>query len=304
MLKRFKQYIWILLFQKLFTFWQRHGFHLTPNHYYQPIPDTANLSATLWEQPSACIGIDFNEQFQIRMLHDFTKNYSHEYNKFPKNKTQIPYEYYIDNEYFASVDGEVLYCMTRHFKPKKIFEIGSGNSTYLFAKAILENQKDDPHYACEFIAFEPYPNATLQQGLPGLSKLVTTKVQEVPLSEFDRLQSGDILFIDSSHVLKIASDVQYEYLEVLPRLSQGVLVHIHDIFLPAEYPKHWVVEQYRFWNEQYILQAFLAFNQTFEILWAGSYMHLKYPHELQAAFRSYTGDATWPKSVWLRRTKA
>lgn len=204
---------------------------------------------------------------------------------------------------FESVDGEVLYCMIRHFKPKKIFEIGSGNSTYLFAQAILKNKEEHNDYECELVAIEPYPNNILKTGFAGLSKLIPKKVQDISLSEFKKLTENDILFIDSSHVLKIGSDVQYEYLEILPRLKKGVLVHLHDIFLPAEYPKEWVLKDYRFWTEQYLLQAFLAFNDSFEVIWAGSYMHLKHPDKLEVAFSSYRRNERWPGSFWIRKIR-
>jgi hypothetical protein len=114
------------------------------------------------------------------------------------------------------------------------------------------------------------------------------------------LGENDILFIDSTHVLRIGSDVQYEFLEVLPRLRPGVYVHIHDIFMPAEYPEAWVRREHRFWTEQYLLQAFLCYNGAFEVIWAGSYMHLKHPDELAAAFASY-GPGRHPGSFWIRR---
>ena len=116
-------------------------------------------------------------------------------------------------------------------------------------------------------------------------------------------ENHDILFIDSSHVLRIGGDVQYEYLEILPRLARGVIVHSHDIFLPAEYPRHWVLEEHKFWTEQYLLQAFLAFNDSFEVLWAGSYMHLKHPEKLEEAFSSYKRERTLPGSFWMRKVK-
>lgn len=97
---------------------------------------------------------------------------------------------------------------------------------------------------------------------------------------FQSLEANDILFIDSTHVLKIGGDVKYEYLEILPRLQNGVIVHSHDIFFPCEYPKNWTLENHWFWTEQYLLQAFLAFNSAFEILWAGQYMNRKYPDKL------------------------
>ncbi len=193
--------------------------------------------------------------------------------------------------------------MIRHFKPRKIIEIGSGYSTYLLAQAILKNKKENDGYECELVAVEPYPNDILKAGFPGLFKLIPNKVQDIPLSIFEKFRDNDILFIDSSHVLKIGSDVQYEFLEILPRLKKGVIVHIHDIFLPAEYPKESVLKKYRFFTEQYLLQAFLAFNDSFELLFAASYMHLKHPDKLEASFYSYEREARWPGSFWMRKTK-
>ena len=109
------------------------------------------------------------------------------------------------------------------------------------------------------------------------------------------------MFIDSSHVVRIGGDVVFEFLQVLPRLRIGVLVHVHDIFLPAEYARDWVIRQKRFWTEQYLLQAFLAFNSAFEIVWAASYMHMNHPQRLAAAFPSYRPDRCWPGSFWFRR---
>ena len=151
------------------------------------------------------------------------------------------------------------------------------------------------------MAVEPYPNATIKKGFPGLSRLIDAPVQQVSLAEFERLRENDILFIDSSHVLKIGSDVEFLFLEVLPRLNPGVIVHIHDIFLPANYPRRWVVDELRFWNEQYILQAFLAFNRAFEVLWAASYMNIKHPERLESAFPSYKRGQRPPGSFWMRK---
>ncbi|MBP8960293.1 MAG: class I SAM-dependent methyltransferase [Bacteroidales bacterium] len=289
--------------KKSFPFWQKLGFHITPNHYYQPIPDTRTLKDDLWQKQSELAGIDINEEGQINLLSQFSSEFKEEYESFPRSKTLIPYQYYVNNSAFESVDGEILYCMIRYFKPKKIFEIGSGNSTYLSAQAILKNKEKDDSYKCELVAIEPYPNDILRSGFRGFSKLMPKKAQDIPLSEFKKLRENDILFIDSSHVLKIGSDVQYEYLEILPRLNKGVIVHLHDIFLPAEYSKEWVLKDYRFWTEQYLLQAFLAFNDSFEVLWAGSYMHLRHPDKLEEAFSSYKRDERWPGSFWIRRIK-
>ncbi|HVF56474.1 MAG TPA: class I SAM-dependent methyltransferase [Pyrinomonadaceae bacterium] len=288
--------------RRSFPLWQRLGVHVVPNHFYQPIPDTRTLREDLWRNRSELGGINFNDGRQTELLALFRERYAAEYENFPREKTSAPQQYYTNNGAFESVDGEILYCMIRHFKPRRIFEIGSGNSTYLSAQAALKNTEEDGR-ECRLTAFEPYPNEVLRAGFPGLSELVERKVQDVPAEKFEELEAGDILFIDSSHVLKIGSDVQYEYLEILPRLRPGVIVHVHDIFLPAEYPREWVLDSYTFWNEQYLLQAFLAFNESFEVLWAGSYMHLVHPDKLEAAFVSYDRAKNWPGSFWMRRVK-
>ncbi len=298
----YKWFLW-QLYRKSFSFWQKLGIHITPNHYYFPIPDTRTLKDDLWQKESELVGININEQGQLNLLSIFSSKFKEEYERFPRSKTSVPYQYYVNNGKFESVDGEILYCMIRYFKPKKIFEIGLGYSTYLSAQAILKNKEEDSGYECELVAIDPYPNDILRAGFPGMSKLIPKKVQDIPLSEFKKLTKNDILFIDSSHVLKIGSDVQYEYLEILPRLNKGVIVHIHDMFLPAEYPKDWVLKYFRFWNEQYLVQAFLTFNDHFEVLWAGSYMHLKHPDKLEEAFSSYKRTERWPGSFWIRKIK-
>ena len=286
--------------KKSFPFWQSLGFHITPNHFHQPIPDTRKLKDDLWLKKSNLVGIDMNEEGQITLLSQFSSQFKHEYERFPGHKTPVPYQYYVNNGAFVSVDGEILYCIIRHFKPSKIFEVGSGYSTYLSAEALLRNEEETGNLG-KLIVFDPYPNDTLMAGFPGLSKLVISKIEDTDLTRFDELEENDILFIDSTHVLKIGGDVQFLYLEVLPRLRKGVMVHIHDIFLPSEYPKKWVLKDYRFWTEQYLLQAFLAFNYAFEVLWAGSYMHLRYPDKLKQAFDSYDPSTTQPGSFWIRK---
>lgn len=288
-----------ILFNRLFDVWQRLGFHVTKNHYYEPLPDTRALKDELWLNNSSLVGIDINEKGQLDLLNEFTRKFKREYDLLPQNRTKDPHQYFIDNGEFSAVDGEILYCMIRYFKPRRIFEVGSGNSTYLSAEAVLKNKGEN--YRCELTVCDPYPNDVLKSGFPGFDKLITREIQDIPLLEFDKLQENDILFIDSSHVLKVGSDVRYEYNEILPRLKRGVIVHIHDIFLPAEYPKEWILKYHRFWNEQYLLQAFLAFNGNYEVLWAASYMHLNYPDKLEAYFAPYKKEKSWPASFWMRK---
>lgn len=293
---------WVMrLLHGTFTFWQRLGIHALPNHFYSPIPDTRSFDEHFWSRQSDLVGVTINGEQQQSLLTTFSSLYRDEYEQFPRSKTRTPHEYYVNNGAFESVDGELLYCMIRHAKPRRIVEIGSGNSTYLMAQAIRANTQTDLAYACELVAIEPYPNRVLQAGFPGLTRLIPQRVQDVPLEEFCNLGESDILFIDSSHILSIGSDVQYEFLEILPRLKPGVLVHVHDIFLPAPYRKETIVRDYRFFNEQSILQAFLAFNDAFSVLWAGSYMHLRHPDLLEQHIGTYDRLRCWPGSFWMKR---
>lgn len=300
-MRAIKRLVYRVFFDLLFPLWERLGFHLTLNHYYSPIPDTRTLDDALWRRPSDLPGIDMNEDGQLRLLEEFSARYKAEYDALPvsADEAQQPHGFHLDNPGFLFVDAEIAYCFFRRFRPARVIEIGSGFSTLLAATALRRNREEGGS-ACDFVAIEPYPGEVLLRGVPGLTRLIRGRVQDVPLSEFARLQENDILLIDSSHVAKVGSDVLYEYLEILPRLNRGVIVHVHDIFLPSEYPKSWFVKDRRFWNEQYLLQAFLTFNERYEVLWSCSYMHLRHPQRLTAAIRTYDRRTQWPSSFWMR----
>jgi predicted O-methyltransferase YrrM len=251
-----------------------------------------------------------NSDLQLKFLREIFPRFRDEFN-FPEEKDSSiqDYDFFLRNGCFEAGDAEVLHSMIRYFKPKKIVEIGSGFSTYISARACLLNKEKDG-VKTKLIAIEPFPNDTIKQGFPGLSELIKTPLEQIDLDLFRSMEANDIVFIDSTHVLKIGGDVKYEYLEIIPRLKKGVIVHSHDIFLPAEYHRRWVVENHWFWTEQYLLQAFLAFNNAFEILWAGQYMARKYFNELIPVFPSYqntqlktaeTNQSIGSGSLWMRR---
>jgi predicted O-methyltransferase YrrM len=285
---------------KYFDLWQKHGFHVTQVHYYQPIPDTRSLPVSFWDRVSDLSGVDMREEQQKQLLSEIVARFKNEYTAIPEGASTPEFQYYLGNTGFEAVDAEMLFGLIRLLKPRRMYEIGSGFSTLLAADALRRNRIEG--HSCRFVAIEPYPSAALEAKLPREVGLWCVPVREVPLDEFELLCEGDILFIDSSHVCKIGSDVQFVFLEVLPRLRSGVVVHIHDIFMPMEYPRQWVLEWHRFWNEQYLLQMFLSFNTTFEVLWAGQWMHIKHPDLLAKAFPSYKAGVS-PASFWFRRTR-
>jgi predicted O-methyltransferase YrrM len=285
---------------RYFKLWQSQGFHVTPIHYYQPIPDTHGLALSLWSRVSDLRGIDMRDEQQKELLLEVTATFKDEYTAIPKDAPTEQFDYYLGNVAFEAVDAEMLFGLIRLLKPRRMYEIGSGFSTLLAADALRRNRADG--YPCRLVAIEPDPPAELEAKLRGDVDLWRVPVQQVSLDEFELLRENDILFIDSSHVCKIGSDVQFEFLEVLPRIRPGVVVHVHDIFMPVEYPKQWVLDWHRFWNEQYLLQAFLSFNTAFEVLWAGQWMHIKHPDLLAKAFPSYKAGVS-PASFWFQRSR-
>jgi hypothetical protein len=290
-------------FREIFSLWERRGFHVTPVHFYQPIPDTQSLPETLWNRPSELVGIDMNDSRQLDLLRNHFPKFRHEYEQWPTEPTGEPGRFYLRKSPFGGTDALAAYCMFRHFQPRLIIEVGSGFSSLVAAEAIAKN-KDSA-----LICIEPFPPDFLRAGFPGLRSLIEKKVQDMDVEFFSQLKSGDILFIDSSHTVKIGGDVNFLFLEVLPSLNPGVIVHVHDIFLPFDYRRDWVLDEFRFWSEQYLLQAFLTFNSQFEVLMANRYLAHRYLKDLKAAFPTLANlKGTDPTSVewgggsfWMRR---
>jgi hypothetical protein len=291
-------------FNEIFRLWECHGFHVTPVHFYQPIPDTQTLPEALWDRPSELVGIDMNDSGQLDLLRRHFPKFRDEYEQIPIKSNGDGF--HLNNTLFGGTDALVAYCMVRQFQPRLIIEIGSGLSSLLLAEAALRNDSS------ALICIEPFPRKFVRKGFPGLQSLIEKKVQDIDLEFFSRLDSRDLLFIDSCHTVKIGGDVNYLFLEVLPRLKPGVIVHVHDIFLPFEYRRDWVMDEFRFWSEQYLLQAFLTFNSEFEVLMANYYLARRYQEDLKAAFPILENLKTvrpnsgrWDGgSFWMRRRPA
>ncbi len=181
------------------------------------------------------------------------------------------------NGTFESGDAEFWYQLIRQVKPARIYEIGSGNSTRLAMRAIKKNQEEDGDYSCRHLCIEPYEMQWLDSS--GV-EVIREKVENLDLSLFEDLDEGDILFIDSSHIIRPQGDVLFEYLNILPTLKKGVIVHIHDIFTPKNYLASWLIDDARLWNEQYLLEAFLTQNNNWKVLSALNFLKHKYFEEL------------------------
>lgn len=265
------------------------------DHYYQPmINPKKHLTKSLRDERELH-GVDFNIDEQLKVLSKF--NYNSELLNFPLNKIKDK-EFFYDNGSYESGDAEYLYNMVRHFKPHRIIEIGSGNSTLMVRNAIAKNKIDDSNYNCHHICIEPYEQ-------PWLDKidveLIIEKVECIDKSLFQKLESNDILFIDSSHIIRPQGDVLFEYQELLPSLKSGVFIHIHDVFTPRDYLDEWVYN-HRLWNEQYLLESFLTYNSEFRIIGALNYLAHNYLNEFSEkcpVFAKQQGRE--PGAFWMIR---
>lgn len=235
------------------------------DHYFEPLFNPKHLRYSL-RNTRTLPGIDLNINGQLEILGRF--RFNDELDRFPLEKRQEG-EFYYHNQSFGACESQYLYNIIRSFKPKRIIEIGSGISTLMAKNAIEANKGLDKSYDCRQICIEPYENTWLE----GLDiELIRRRVEELHKDIFLSLEANDILFIDSSHIIRPQGDVLFEYLEILPILKSGVLVHVHDIFTPRDYLYRWRFEEMKLWDEQYLLEAFLSFNRQYKVIGAINYL--------------------------------
>lgn len=266
-----------------------------PGHFHSPIPDMKFIDqnqARLFDRSTQSIaGIENHLEDQLALMEKLA-DYAEDL-PFKADQT-TGFRYYFHNDYFSYGDAIALFGMLRHFRPQRIIEVGSG-----FSSALMLDVNDfffKNEMALTFI--EPYPKrlfSLLNEEDMRRNEIITDVVQNVSLERFEALQANDILFIDSSHVAKIGSDVVHLVTNVLPSLNDGVIVHFHDVFWPFEYPAEWVREGTA-WNENYMLKAFLQFNHRFKIIFFNSYLATHH-HNLLAKsiplFMQNSGGSLW-----------
>jgi predicted O-methyltransferase YrrM len=267
-------------------------------HYNSPLPGYDEVERRAEElfatDVDGIAGIDLRAEAQLALLRDCAP-YVADFD-WPSAKRE-GVRYYRENPWFEIGDALSLYLLLRHSAPRRVVEVGSGFSSALMLD-VSERFLDG---AVHFTFVEPYPerlHALLGDADRERSRIHEAPVQEVPLSVFDALEAGDVLFIDSSHVSRIGSDVNHLFFEVLPRLAPGVLVEVHDVLWPFEYPKKWILGGSA-WNEAYLVRAFLQYNDRFEIVLFNSYL----AHRQRAALEALAPEALASPggSLWLRR---
>jgi hypothetical protein len=269
-------------------------------HFYYPIPDTRELSGRrAWDHMSEMPGVNWDPAAQLDWVRNNLSTYGGEC-RWPEPPDYERGSYGWTAPTFGYCSAMFAHAVVRYEKPRRIVEVGCGWSTTILISAAEVNEAEGAP-PVEYTGIDPYPPAYLAN-LPGLPKVLASPVQEVPLETLTSLGAGDILFIDSSHVLNVGSDVQRLYLEVLPRLAAGVIVHIHDVQLPYEYPREYAEKQGWFWNEQYLLQALLIDNMKWEILVGGFALCREAAAELQEVFPEYDPKVHGETgSFWMRR---
>lgn len=247
--------------RELFDFLQLLGFHISGDHFYDPIPNTKMMDRTYRDGPRSCVGIDFGFDGAEQVLLDVLEKWGREF----FDAVQV-YGYREDNYYFRGVDAISLYSLMREIKPEHILEVGQGFSTRIILAALGKNHKDTGKTA-RLVSIDPYNRLDLGNG--GMDGVVLenirTDVRNARLSLFSDLVASDLLFVDSSHVHKFGSDVEWLFEEVYTRVPRGVYIHVHDIFSPYNYPLRWYVKRKQFWNEQFHLENFLRFNESFQV---------------------------------------
>jgi hypothetical protein len=234
--------------------------------YYSPLPSILQLDKNRqrWYKPSGFVGVHYDVAKMEELADRLIREYSGEYFKTLSHDELVREGYGYG---LTPIDALFLYCMLREYRPPRFLEVGSGVSTCIARAAGLRNGESGP--MMDIVSVDPYAFPKLHS-LKDI-RIIPQQVQDFPLRDFEALQSGDVLFIDSTHVVRIDGDVSYLVLEVLPRIANGVIVHIHDIPFPYNVPypadgnmfqAAWPV----YWTEAMLVQAFLAFNTSYKIL--------------------------------------
>jgi len=275
---------------------QRLGFHFQGNDFYSPLNDCDFLTNNpdLWKERPPHSEINWNIDGQLEVAKR-VGNYVEELRNIPENHPTDKLEYCWNNPFWNNSDALVQYGIYRDIKPNRIVEVGCGFSSLLMQRALEKNDNN-----CQVTQVEPYPNPALFNLFPDNWSHHQCMLQRAPFEIFESLESGDVLFYDGSHCSKAASDVNWFFFEILPRLSPGVIIHIHDIFLPDDYPEPWIFERGQTWNEQYLLQAFLMHNPDYEIIMANRFLWKKHADILDKYYRGV--QPSYGCSFWIKKT--
>jgi hypothetical protein len=271
---------------------ERVGLQLVLKTYYSPIPDLSTIPEGVWQDPDPMRGIELDLDAQLEQI---GKRLAAHIGEFDGGRgAGLGYDEL--NASYPVPDARLLYAIVRDLRPSSIVELGSGQTSRVIARACAANAAEGAQ--SRFEAFDPFPTA-VDDSLPGLATLHRVPAQEVPEQVFSALGEGDLLFVDTTHTVKLGSDVNRIVLRILPLLAPGVVVHFHDICLPYEYPRYLFEEYALYWAEQYLLQAFLSMNSSFEVLYATDALCRDRRSEVASVGLAAAGESG--SSFWIRR---
>ena len=271
---------------------RRLGYDLVRADYYSPIPDIAALPASLWTEPAEMPGVDLRLDASAELLERDLAPFIAEYAP-PDDPPGTAHGYHRTNSMYPAVDGEVLYALVRHLQPARIVEVGAGWSTRVIRDALARNERETVHEI-----YDPFADEVAQR-IGDSADLQPVAAQDIGDEVFARLGANDILFIDTTHTVKPGNDVLRLLGQVVPALAAGVVVHVHDFFRPFEYPRFLMEDFGVYWQEQYLLQAFLAFNDRFEVLIANHALG-RLRRDRVAAVIPGLPDPSPGSALWLR----
>lgn len=272
---------------------ERAGFHVFPRRFDSPLPITEEIDRKALERPRALPGIDLRLAEARRQLGELGK-FTGELDAVP-DQSGPGVDCWLHNDTFEDFDAAILYCLLRHLEPRRYIEVGCGFSSFFSSRALQRNRAENS--PCEATYIDPEPRLPLDIEKLG-GELIRSPVQQVKPALFQTLSDGDVLFIDTSHVLKVQSDVVFELTEILPTLPAGVWIHIHDVFTPYDYLPRYVFGNWRLsWNEQYAMECLLSDGSHFRVELT---LYCLWKQEQETLTRFFPRGRAEPHSFWIR----
>jgi Methyltransferase domain len=270
------------------------GFHVYPRAYYSPLLLQEEIDLTVLDRRRLLPGIKLNEQRALALI-EKVSSYGAELDTFPyESDGRSPF--WFGNDWFNDFDAATLYALLRHLKPRRYVELGCGFSSLISSSALARNLAEG--FTCDAVYADPHPRLDVEKFL-SCGRLIRQRVQDVSFALITSLEAGDVLFIDTSHVVKFQSDVVHALVAILPSLKPGVWIHIHDVFTPYDYPREWLSQSRFSNNEQYALEAMLSGGDRYDVELP---LYLVWKEQISALMKLFPRGRSRPQSFWMRRS--
>jgi Methyltransferase domain len=270
------------------------GYDVIPRRFGSPVASKVEIDFEKLSQRRNLPGIELNERAGLELVQKLVA--------YTQEVEDIPYEdspgapFWFDNASFTDFDAFTLYALLRHLKPKRYIELGCGFSSFMSSRALTRNATDGA--PSDAVYADPEPRREMAQTL-SYGRLIKKRVQELPMELFTQLEAGDVLFIDTSHVLKLQGDVEHEVLRIVPSLKPGVWIHFHDVFTPYDYPEDWLIKPLALLcNEQYVVEALLSGGDRYMVELP---LYLIWKEHFEALRTVFPRGSTRPQGFWIRK---